>query len=106
MGGATKSKVMQGINSYTPQLFTYINIEELIPKNQVLEQISKIYKIVEEVRGLPPEERQKRGEKNSKELIEELFVNFKKILSKLAQKGSTALAIKYALNNEIALKRF
>ena len=74
--------------------------------NQVLEQISKIYKIEEEVRGLPPEERQKRREKNSKELIEELFVNFKKVLSKLAKKGSTALAIKYALNNEIALKRF
>ena len=38
--------------------------------------------------------------------MEELFVNFKKVLPKLAQKGSTALAIKYALNNEIALKRF
>ena len=27
-------------------------------------------------------------------------------MPKLAQKGSTALAIKYALNNEVALKRF
>ena len=58
------------------------------------------------MRGLKPEERQKRREMDSKELVEELFVNFKKVLSKLAQKGSTALAIKYALNNEIALKRF
>lgn len=74
--------------------------------NQVLEQIGKIYKIEEEVRGLKPEERQRRREMDSKELVEELFVNFKKVLSKLAQKGSTALAIKYALNNEIALKRF
>ena len=74
--------------------------------NQVLGQIGKIYKIEEEVRGLKPEERQKRREMDSKELVEELFVNFKKVLSKLAQKGSTALAIKYALNNEIALKRF
>lgn len=74
--------------------------------NQVLEQIGKIYKIEEEVRGLKPEERRKRREIDTKELVEELFVNFKKVLSKLAQKGSTALAIKYALNNEIALKRF
>ena len=74
--------------------------------NQVLEQISKIYKIEEEVRGLKPEERQRRRVMDSKGLVEELFVNFKKVLSKLAQKGSTALAIKYALNNEIALKRF
>ena len=74
--------------------------------NQVLERIGKIYKIEEEVRGLKPEEREERREKDSKELVEELFVNFKKVLPKLAQKGSTALAIKYALNNEIALKRF
>ena len=52
------------------------------------------------------EERQRRREMDSKGLVEELFINFKKVLSKLAQKGSTALAIKYALNNEIALKRF
>ena len=40
---ATKGKVMQGINSYTPQLFTYINIEELIPKNHILRKINKIF---------------------------------------------------------------
>jgi len=42
MGVSNKSKVMQGINSYTPQLFTYINIEELIPKNHILRKINKI----------------------------------------------------------------
>lgn len=47
---------------------------------------------------------QKRQEK-SKELVE-LFRSFKKVLPKLAQKGSTALAIKYVMNNEIALKRY
>lgn len=84
---------------------TLVNPDATIA-NQVLEQIGKIYKIEEEVRGLKPEERQKRREMDSKELVEELFINFKKVLSKLAQKGSTAFAIKYALNNEIALKRF
>ncbi len=43
---------------------------------------------------------------DSKELVNDLFVSSEKVLAKLAQKGSTALAIKYGLNNEIALKRF
>ena len=37
------------------------------------------------MRGLKPEEREERREKDSKELVEELFVNFKKVLPKLAR---------------------
>jgi transposase len=74
--------------------------------NQVLEIIGKLYKVEEEIRGLSPEKRKERRIHNSSELINELFTCFKKVLPKLAQKGSTALAIKYAMNNEIALKRF
>jgi len=59
-----------------------------------------------EIRGLSPEERNERRAQYSKEVVEGLFSCFKKVLPKLAQKGSTALAIKYALNNEVALKRF
>jgi transcription initiation factor TFIIIB Brf1 subunit/transcription initiation factor TFIIB len=74
--------------------------------NQVLEVIGELYKAEEEIRGLSPEERKEKRQTDSKELVEDLFDSFKKVLSKLAQKGSTALAIKYALNNEVALKRF
>jgi len=74
--------------------------------NQVLEVIGKLYKAEEEIRGLSPEERKEKRQADSKELVEDLFDSFKKVLQKLAQKGSTALAIKYALNNEVALKRF
>ena len=74
--------------------------------NQVLEVIGKLYKIEEEIRGLNPEERKEKRQTNSKELVEDLFDSFKKVLPKLSQKGSTALAIKYALNHEAALKRF
>jgi transposase len=84
---------------------TLVNPDATIA-NQTLNQIGKIYKIEEEIRGVNPEERKERRMKESKELVEELFVSFKKVLSKLAQKGSTALAIKYALNNEVGLKRF
>ncbi len=74
--------------------------------NQTLDQIGKIYKIEKEIRGFTPEERKERRIKDSRELVEELFISFKKVLPKLAQKGSTAVAIRYALKNEIALKRF
>ena len=74
--------------------------------NQVLEVIGKLYKIEEEIKGLNPEKRRERRKEDSEGLVEELFKSFKKVLPKLAQKGSTALAIKYAMNNELALKRF
>jgi hypothetical protein len=45
-------------------------------------------------------------QEKSKELVEELFASFKRVKSKLPQKGSTVKAINYALNNEDALKRF
>ena len=84
---------------------TLVNPEAAIA-NQVLEVIGKLYKIEEEIRGLSPEARKEKRQADSKELVEDLFSSFKKVLSKLAQKGSTSLAIKYALNHEIALKRF
>jgi transposase len=74
--------------------------------NQVLEIVGKLYQVEGEIRGLSPEKRKERRQDDSKGLVEELFVCFKKVLPKLAQKGSTALAIKYAMNNEMALKRF
>ena len=43
---------------------------------------------------------------DSEELANDLFLNFKKVLVKLAQEDNTSLTIKYALNNEIELKRF
>jgi transposase len=34
---------MQGKNSYTPQVFVYVNIEELVPANHLLRKIDKIF---------------------------------------------------------------
>jgi hypothetical protein len=45
-------------------------------------------------------------QERSKTLVEKLFINWKKYLKDLPKKSSTGLAINYALNNEIALKRF
>jgi len=74
--------------------------------NETLEQIGQIYKIEEEVRGLEPDTRCKRRQEKSKELVQKLFVSWKKFVKELPKKSSTAQAIAYALNNEIALMRF
>ena len=71
-----------------------------------LEEISKIYGIEEEISGLDPNKRYEARQKQSKDLVEKLFINWKKYLKYLPKKSATAIAINYALNNEDALKRF
>jgi len=72
----------------------------------VLEQISEIYKIEADIRGLDPDQRLESRRKHSKQLVDELFANIKKHRKDLPQKSSTAKAINYAVNNQDALMRF
>jgi transposase len=72
----------------------------------ILEQISEMYKIESEIRGLDPGERMKYRQQKSKELVEKLFNDFRKYKKDLPAKSPTAKAINYALNNEAALRRF
>jgi transposase len=68
--------------------------------------MSDIYKIETRIKGLDPGERLKERQKKSRILVEEFFKTIKIELIKLPQKGSTAKAIRYALNNQEALMRF
>ena len=72
----------------------------------IVEKIAGIYEIESQVRGLKPEKRLKIRREKSKELVDELFTGFNKAYKQLPSKSSTAKAIKYALNNERALRRF
>lgn len=72
----------------------------------VLEEISCIYQIEGEIRGFEPEQRLKCRQQESKERVEKLFNNFRKYRKELPVKSATAKAIAYALNNEVALRRF
>jgi len=74
--------------------------------NETLEQIGQIYKIEDEIKGLDPDKRHKRRQEESKNLVQKLFADWKKFYSALPKKSSTAQAISYALNNEVALMRF
>ena len=73
---------------------------------QTLEEIGKIYEIEEAISGLDPDKRYKARQERSKDLVEKLFINWKKYYKELPNKSATGLAIGYALNNEVALKRF
>ena len=73
---------------------------------ETIDQIQKIYKIEEEIRGSPAETRHQARQNYSKELVQELFVFWKKAYGKLPKKSRTAKAIQYAFNNEEALLRF
>ena len=72
----------------------------------VLEEISNIYKIEAQIKTLIPAERLKYRQEKSKELVEQLFINLKKYRKDLPAKSTTAKAINYVLNNEVALQRF
>ncbi len=71
-----------------------------------LEQIGEIYGIEEEIRGKDPGERLEERKKRSRSLVDKLFVDWRRFYNELPKKSPTALAIAYALNNEVALKRF
>lgn len=83
-----------------------VSSDNALIAHEVIEQIGKVYAVESEVRGASPAVRLAAREDKSKALVEELFISFKKVKNKLPQKGSTVKAINYALNNEVALKRF
>ncbi len=70
-----------------------------------MEGISKIYEIEELIRGLGPEKRYEIRQKRSRDLVDKLFDGWKKWKKALPNKSATVVAINYALNNEVALKR-
>jgi len=72
----------------------------------IINKIAEIYHIESEVRGLDPGIRLKSRQEKSVKLVDELFSGFKKAYKQLPKKSSTAAAIAYALNNEVALRRF
>ena len=71
-----------------------------------LEQMAKIYEIEDRIRGLTPDERLERRQMESKDLVDKLFIFWKKALHLLPAKSRTAKAINYAINNQEALMRF
>lgn len=72
----------------------------------VLESLSDLYTIEEEIRGLPPPERYRHRQERSKPLVETLFQTLEKAKSQIPPKSLTGQGMAYALNHRIALERF
>jgi transposase len=73
---------------------------------EAIERIGQLYAIESEVRGRPPDERQRVRDTRSRPLLTSLQEWFKAALTKLSRKSETAAAIGYALARWPALVRY
>jgi transposase len=74
--------------------------------HRIIDKIGEIYHIESTIRGMSPDVRLKTRKEKSEKLVNELFTGLKKAYKQLPKKSSTAKAIAYTVNNEVALKRF
>src|ERR1700683_2959598 len=73
---------------------------------EALERIAALYAVEKEIRGRPPDERQRVRTERSRPLIESLHEWFEVSLPKLSRKSDTTAAIRYALTLWPALTRY
>jgi transposase len=73
---------------------------------EALERITALYAVEKEIRGRPPDERQRVRTERSRPLIESLHEWFEVSLPKLSRKSDTTAAIRYALTLWPALTRY
>jgi hypothetical protein len=71
-----------------------------------LERIRALYRIEQEVRGKPPDERRESRQDRAAPLLAELRAWMEKTLRSLSPKSETAEAIRYALSRWRALTRY
>ena len=71
-----------------------------------LRRIAEVYAIEAEIRGSPPGQRLAVRQARSRPLVEALFTWFEAMLAKLPALGTTADAIRYALNHRGGLLQF
>jgi transposase len=73
---------------------------------QALQRMATLYKVEDQIRGKPPEERRAVRQAESKPLLDSLRQWLETTLSKLSRKSDTTAAIRYALSRWDALTRY
>jgi transposase len=73
---------------------------------EALQRIGALYKVEEQIRGKPPDERRAVRQAQSKPLLDSLRQWFEASSSKLSRKSDTTAAIRYALSRWDALARY
>jgi transposase len=71
-----------------------------------LERIAALYAVEDEIRGRPPDERQRVRQTRARPLLQSLHDWFEVSLTKLSRKSDTTAAIRYALTLWSALTRY
>jgi len=73
---------------------------------EALQRIAALYKVEDQIRGKPPEERRTVRQAESKPLLDSMRQWFEANFSKLSRKSDTTAAIRYALSRWDALARY
>ena len=73
---------------------------------EALERIAALYAVEDEIRGRPPDERQRVRQTRARPLLQSLHDWFEVSLPKLSRKSDTTVAIRYALTLWSALTRY
>jgi transposase len=73
---------------------------------EALQRIAALYKVEDQIRGKPPEERRAVRQAESKPQLDSMRQWFETTLSKLSRKSDTTAAIRYALSRWDALARY
>src|ERR1700757_5187716 len=73
---------------------------------EALQRIAALYKVEDQIRGKPPEERRAVRQAESKPQLDSMRQWFETTLSKLSRKSDTTVAIRYALSRWDALARY
>jgi transposase len=73
---------------------------------EALQRIAALYKVEDQIRGKPAEERRAVRQAESKPLLDSMRQWFEATLSKLSRKSDTTAAIRYALSRWDALARY
>jgi transposase len=73
---------------------------------EALQRIGTLYRVEEQIRGKPPEQRRAVRQTESKPLLDSLRQWLETTLSKLSRKSDTTAAIRYALSRWHALTRY
>ncbi|MFM0642609.1 IS66 family transposase [Paraburkholderia metrosideri] len=73
---------------------------------EALERIGALYKVEENIRGKPPDERRAYRQQHARQLLDQLHAWLTTALETLSRKSDTSRAILYALNRWDALTRY
>ena len=105
--GANEGAMLAGCWSHLRRKFFELHANGSSPfATQVVEAMTPLWKIEEEIRGRDPDRRRIAREKHSVAIVNDIFAAWERELPRLSGKSKLAEAIRYGLSRRIVLERF